>query len=104
MLVRGNIFKSQDTSVTDSVYNSMSAVLAKHLVSLCDMGECVYFVTDVPDIGYKALRGLAGMSTLQIIEPFSTINKPNSECTRLSTADVRSIVKCVTEQPVESTQ
>ena len=74
MHVYGNISMHPE-GVTSSVYEYMSAVLAKGLVSLYVLDGVIYFES-VVDISERTLKGLAVMSTLQQVAPFSKIVRP----------------------------
>lgn len=97
MLVYGNIIKTKGT-VQDSIYQSMSALFVQGLRSVHDLGKIVYFEADVPAT-HKQLKGLAYMSTLQMIAPFSELQRPVNSGTRLSDEAVQAIIDVCTTPP-----
>jgi uncharacterized linocin/CFP29 family protein len=100
MVVYGNIVKSKGT-VQDSIYQGMSAMFVNGIRSIHDLGKIIYFESDV-NATHRQLKGLASMSTLQMIAPYSEIQRPTDNTTRLSHDDVRDIID-VCSNPSSST-
>lgn len=100
MLVYGNIVKSKGDTQS-SIYSGMSAVLLNGLRTLYDLGDVVYFESDV-DVTQRQLKGLALMSTVQMIRPFSEIKRPSRTHKPLSTDEVKAIIS-VCNNPLSST-
>lgn len=96
MVVYGNIAK-RGTSVQDSVYRGMSAIFVRGLRVVHDLGDVLYFESNI-DTTHRQLKGLAMMSTLQAIAPFSLIKRPTSADTRLSTDEVQAIIAVCANQ------
>nr|AYJ76506.1 thioredoxin [Acinetobacter phage AJO2] len=100
MLVYGNIIKGGAT-VQDSIYRGMSAMFVHGLRSVHDLGDTVYFESDV-NATHRQLKGLAIMSTLQLIAPYSEIKRPNSKDTRMTPDEVKAII-AICANPLSST-
>lgn len=100
MVVYGNIVKSKGT-VQDSIYQGMSAMFVNGIRAIHDLGGVIYFESDV-NATHRQLKGLALMSTLQLIAPYSEIQRPKDNTTRLPHDEVRAIID-VCSNPSSST-
>lgn len=88
-------------AVQDSIYQGMSAMFVNGIRAIHDLGKTIYFESDV-NATHRQLKGLASMSTLQLIAPYSEIQRPKDNSTRLSHDEVRSIID-VCSNPSSST-
>lgn len=97
MIVYGNIALHPE-GVSTSVYKYMSAVLAKGLTNLYVLDDVVYFESDA-DVSDKVLRGLACMSTLQQIAPYSRIKRPKGLQGKVAPIALQNVLEIVTTRP-----
>lgn len=92
MVVHGNIIKVGN--IADTLYNHMSSVLLDNLQSVHDLGDVLYFTSKLDDVGYKAMKGLSIVSSLQLLHPHTKIKRPmNSRECRLTDEELQLILK-----------